>query len=286
MSSPDLFVVCKNCQAEVSPYITECPYCGTRLRKRAPRIDRPDAPAAPSGRSGRSKPSKAPKRGAGLGARARGPSRRKAKHTNPSNAMQRLGKLRSGEIPGIRGDELARPYATMVLVALSFGLWLSLAFYVFTDFAITAVGGDPWRFFTASLLNDGTAAQFAAVLGIGLFGVLLERRHGPIAVVALFLLCGPGALAVASAIDVESLVFGSHGAALGLLCAWLVPVLLARRGADGDDDADLLGVLVIAAVLLLVPLLSQGSAVAGVIGAAFGALAGLGYAAAAGRSRA
>ena len=44
MSSPDLFVVCKNCQAEVSPYITECPYCGTRLRKRAPKIDRPDAP--------------------------------------------------------------------------------------------------------------------------------------------------------------------------------------------------------------------------------------------------
>ena len=33
---PDLNVVCKNCGNEVSPYITECPYCGTRLRKRAP----------------------------------------------------------------------------------------------------------------------------------------------------------------------------------------------------------------------------------------------------------
>jgi sorbitol-specific phosphotransferase system component IIBC len=62
-------------------------------------------------------------------------------------------------------------------------------------------------------------------------------------------------------------------------------VLLARRSGEGDDDADLLGVLVIAAVLLLVPLLSQGSAVAGVIGAAFGAVAGLGYATAT-RSRA
>ena len=39
-SSPDLFVVCKNCGQEVSPYITECPYCGTRLRKRAPKIER------------------------------------------------------------------------------------------------------------------------------------------------------------------------------------------------------------------------------------------------------
>ena len=35
-SGPELFVVCKKCNSEVSPYITECPYCGTRLRKRAP----------------------------------------------------------------------------------------------------------------------------------------------------------------------------------------------------------------------------------------------------------
>jgi len=261
MSSPDLFVVCKNCQAEVSPYITECPYCGTRLRKRAPRIERPDAPVKP------------PKRGPRVGGRGR--DRTAAK---PPKAAPRLGKLRAGEIPGIRGEEHGRPYATMVLVALSFGLWLSLAFYVRGDFAITALGGDPWRFFTAAFLNDGTAAQFAAVLGIGLFGWLIERRQGPIAVVLLFLLCGPGALAAAAAVDLESLVFGSHGAALGLLCAWLVPVLLDRRGGGGDDDADLLGVLVIAAVLLLVPLLSQGSALAGLFGAAFGVVAGLGYA--------
>jgi membrane associated rhomboid family serine protease len=263
MSSPDLFVVCKNCQAEVSPYITECPYCGTRLRKRAPRIERPDAPVKPA------------KRGPRVGGRGRGQDRAAPK---PPKAAPRLGKLRTGEIPGIRGEEHGRPYATMVLVALSFGLWLSLAFYVRADFAITAIGGDPWRFFTAAFVNDGIGAQFAAVLGIGLFGWLIERRQGPIAVVLLFLLCGPGALAAAAALDVESLVFGSHGAALGLLCAWLVPVLLQRRDGSDDDDADLLGVLVIAAVLLLVPLLSQGSALAGVIGAAFGAVAGLGYA--------
>src|SRR4051812_45697586 len=40
MSHPDLFVVCKSCGAEVSPYVTECPYCGTRLRKRAPKLER------------------------------------------------------------------------------------------------------------------------------------------------------------------------------------------------------------------------------------------------------
>lgn len=261
MSHPDLFVVCKNCQAEVSPYITECPYCGTRLRKRAPKIERPDAPVAP------------PKRGA----RVRVPGRGRPKTSAKSRRAQttRLARLRTGEIPGISGDEHGRPYATFVLVAASFGLWLSLAFYVRADFAITAIGGDPWRFFTASLLNDGTAAQFAAVVGLGLFGWLIERRHGALVVVALFLLCGPGALAAATAIDPGAVVFGTHGAALGMLCAWAVPALMERRRNGMNDDADMIGVAVIAMVLLLVPLLSQGSALAGFIGAGLGALAGL-----------
>jgi membrane associated rhomboid family serine protease len=258
MSAPDLFVVCKNCQAEVSPYITECPYCGTRLRKRAPKIERPDAPAAP--------PKRAPR------VRVRGRTKAKAGGT------PRLGRLRAGEIPGIRSDEHGRPWATIVLVALSFGLWLSLAFFVRQDLALTALSGDPWRFLTASLLNDGTAAQFAAVVGLGLFGWLIERRHGALVVIALFLLCGPGALAVATAIDPGAVVFGTHGAALGMLCAWLVPVLIARQRSGGDDDADLLGVSVIAVVLLLVPLLSQGSALAGFVGGGLGALVGLAFA--------
>jgi membrane associated rhomboid family serine protease len=257
MSAPDLFVVCKNCQAEVSPYITECPYCGTRLRKRAPKIERPDAPVPP--------PKRAPR------VRGRGRTRAKAKGAE----SPRLGRLRAGEIPGIRGDEHGRPWATIVLVALSFGLWLSLAFFVRNDLALTALSGDPWRFVTASLLNDGTAAQFAAVVGLGLFGWLLERRYGALVVITLFAICGPGALAAASAIDPGAVVFGTHGAALGMLCAWLVPVVLERRRSGGDDDTDLLGVSVIAAVLLFVPLLSQGSALAGFIGAGLGVLVGL-----------
>jgi membrane associated rhomboid family serine protease len=259
MSQPDLFVVCKNCQAEVSPYITECPYCGTRLRKRAPKIERPDAPP--------SKPSKrAPRPGSG--------ARAKAKAKPARDASQRLGRLRSGEIPGIRGDEHGKPWATIVLVALSFGLWFLLAVYSMPQLAVRAISSDPWLFLTASLVNVNTAAQFAVVVGLGLFGWLLERRHGPIVVVMLFLLCGPVALAITVALFEGGLVFGTHGAALGMLCAWVVPVLISRRRGD-DDDADLLGVLVIAAVLLLVPVLSQNSATAGLVGAALGALAGL-----------
>jgi membrane associated rhomboid family serine protease len=266
MPHPDLFVVCKNCQAEVSPYITECPYCGMRLRKRAPKIERPDAP-----------PPKPPRR---LG---RGTSRGRAKTPRPA-AEPRLGRLRGGEIPGIRGDALAKPWATIVLVALSFGIWFSLAFYASENFALTALGGDPWRYVTASLLNGNTATQFVIVLGLGLFGWLIERRHGPIVVVALFALCGPGALAIAVALDPGAGVFGSQGAALGLLCAWVVPVLIARRRGTGDDDVDLLGALVIGVVLLLAPVLAQGDVVSGVsvgstfaelVGAGLGALAGL-----------
>jgi membrane associated rhomboid family serine protease len=256
MSSPDLFVVCKNCQAEVSPYVTECPYCGTRLRKRAPKIEREGTPV---------KPPRSPRFG-----RRRTTTKRPAPARSP-----RLGRLRAGEMPGIRGDETARPWATILLVFLSLGVWLSLAFTVKADLALTALGGDPWRYVTAVFLNDGTAAQLAAVLGVGLFGWLLERRHGPLLVLGVFLLCGPGALAVATALDTNALVFGTHGAALGLLCAWLVPVLLQRRRGTGDDDADLLGVAVIAAVLLLVPAVSQGSIAAGLIGAALGAVVGL-----------
>jgi membrane associated rhomboid family serine protease len=264
MPHPDLFVVCKNCQAEVSPYITECPYCGTRLRKRAPKIERPDAP-----------PSKPPRRAPrpGSGARARSTPKPKPK-AKPRDGAPRLGRLRSGEIPGIRADEHGKPWATIVLVALSFGTWLALAFYASADLGLTALGGDPWRYVTAALVNGNTAAQFAAVVGLGLFGWLLERRHGPLVVVALFLLCGPGALAIAVALDPNTLVYGTHGAALGLLCAWVVPVLIARRRGD-EDDADLLGVLVIAVVLLMVPVLSQGSALAGLVGAGLGALVGL-----------
>ena len=43
-SGADLFVVCKHCGSEVSPYVTECPYCGNRVRRRAPKLPRPDDP--------------------------------------------------------------------------------------------------------------------------------------------------------------------------------------------------------------------------------------------------
>src|SRR5215216_6780681 len=40
MAETELSIVCKSCGSEVSPYVTECPYCGTRLRRRAPKLER------------------------------------------------------------------------------------------------------------------------------------------------------------------------------------------------------------------------------------------------------
>lgn len=248
MSSPDLFVVCKSCGSEVSPYVTECPYCGTRLRKRAPKIER---------EGGVPKPPKPPRFGRG-----------------GTSSSPRLSKLRANEIPGIRPERTERPWATILLVALSLGVWLSLAFVIDADLMIASLSGDPWRFVTAPFVNTGTGAQFAAVVGIGLYGWLIERRAGPVAVIAIFFLCGTGGLAAASALGTEGLLFGSQGAALGLLAAWAVPQLLRRRRGE-EDDSDLLGTAIIAVVLLVVPWGGYASVLAGVIGGAIGVLVGL-----------
>lgn len=243
--SPDLFVICKNCGSEVSPYITECPYCGQRLRKRAPKIERDD--------EGESRPKR---------------SRREA--------LPSLGPLRSGEIPGIRGDSTRRPYATIVLVALSLVGLILLAVVDRTDVGVAGpIDGQWWRVASSPFLYGNGWYQLAAVLAIGLFGWGLERRHGPVVVVALFALCGCGGIAAAAALESDPIALGGNGAALGLGLAWAVPVVLARRSRAEDDD-DLLGALVLGILVAAMPLATiEADPVAGSVGAVVGALAGL-----------
>lgn len=243
--APDLFVVCKNCGSQVSPYITECPYCGQRLRKRAPKIERDE------GGEGR------PKR-----------ARRIPK---PS-----LGPLRTGEIPGIRGDETARPRVTIALVALSVAGFLLLALVSLADVGVAgALGNEYWRIATSPFLYPNAWYQLACVLAIGLFGWRLELRHGPVYVLLLFAVCAMGGIAVATAIDASPLAAGGNGAALGFLAAWALPDVRRQRAGE-DHDGDLLGALVIFVVVLLMPLaVAEANAVAGLFGLLAGALAGL-----------
>jgi membrane associated rhomboid family serine protease len=236
---PDLFVICKSCGSEVSPYITECPYCGNRLRKRAPKLSRDGSVAEKKQRRG------------------------------PPPLLTRL---RRDEIPGIRPD--TRPYATIVLVALSLAgtlLWR------------TGLGGGNqleifgkpgthwWRLFTAVFTYNNTGYAFVTIGAIALYGWLMERRHGSVAVLGLFFVGGVGGLAATAAVYDMPFAMGGNGAALALLCAWVVPDLLALRAGE-DVEGDLLGTAAIGIVVALMPLAVPG---ASWIADAVGVLAGI-----------
>ena len=94
---------------------------------------------------------------------------------------------------------------------------------------------------------------------------------------ALFFACGVGGAALAFVAYPDHAVIGANAAALGLLAAWAVPDLRARR-ANRFYDGDLLGTLAIAGALLAMPLAlpDEVSWVAGLTGAAIGLLIGAG----------
>jgi membrane associated rhomboid family serine protease len=248
VTQPDLFVVCKNCGSEVSPYVTECPYCGQRVRKRAPKLERGD----------------------------------RAEQTKRKRRT-RLPRLRPDEIEGIAPD--TRPWATMLLIAVSLATTLVAVADDTLDLGTVLVPGldDVWRWFTAPFVHgDALGYQFVTLVAVGIFGSLLERRFGPIPVVTVFVLSGAAGCAVAVSLEVPALfseffgtpVQGANGAALGLLAAWYIDDRrAARRGHQRDSD--LLGVYVVAAVLLLLSVaVEEANIGAAACGAVTGALLG------------
>lgn len=252
MSQPDLFVVCKTCGSEVSPYVTECPYCGQRVRKRAPKLDRPGAPED-----------------------------EKPRRRRPTTKLPRL---RPEEIEGVAPDR--RPYGTGALIAVCLVLVVLYASGI-EPVDLGAIkpeaNEEPWRFLTAPFVfGDKLAYAFGTLLVVGIFGSLLERRFGLAAPVLVFVVAGAAGAALATVIGRDLVldpppvfVFGANGAALGLLVAWLVDDrLAARRGAARESD--LLGVGVLAAVVVLLSLpVEEANLAAALGGAVSGSLLGL-----------
>jgi membrane associated rhomboid family serine protease len=253
-SGADLFVVCKQCGSEVSPYITECPYCGHRLRRRAPKLPRENVP----GRSPRRRP-------------WRWPVFERSKPTRARTRRDRsAGEDRRAASP---------PYATIALVAASCAAWVvwHAKPIVYVDMAIFGpLHGDWWKLFTSQFAYANGLYAFVTLVAVAIFGWLLERRRGPAVVLALFLGAGATGALVASAVYADPVVSGGNGAALALLAAWAVPDLGAAR-AGFYYEGDLLGVGAIAAVLLAVPYARpEASWLAGVVGGAIGLVLGLG----------
>jgi membrane associated rhomboid family serine protease len=249
----DLNVICKNCGSEVSPYITECPYCGERLRKRAPKLSRQEeggVELAPV----------------------------------PRRRFRRLGQRRTARRTERAERPLswlvgARPYATIVLVLGGAALYLIDNAGTLGLFDLGGIygplHGDWWRVVTAQFNYDNVGYLFVVGLVLAIFGTSIERRYSPIVLVALFVGAGAAGMYLATVADTYPVALGGNGAALGLLGAWLVRDLRDRRSGY-DTDSDLLGVAAIAAVLVAMPLLdTTANAWAGLGGAAVGCLTGL-----------
>lgn len=251
-SKADLFVVCQQCGSEVSPYVTECPYCGRRLRRRAPKLPREiDASRSPA---------RARKRRSLLG---------------PSLSRARRPRLAQA------GAGASRPYATIAVVALSCATWVAWHIRPELLLKLTLIGppgGDWWKLISTQFTYGNGLYEFLTVLTIAIFGWLLERRSGPAVVLALFLGAGVCGALVAAAVYPLPIVSGGNAAALALLAAWAAPDLEAAR-AGHFYEGDLLGAGAFAAVILLLPFARpEASWLAGVTGAAIGLLFGLGLA--------
>jgi membrane associated rhomboid family serine protease len=245
MSETELSVICKNCGSEVSPYVTECPYCGARLRKRAPKLER---------------------RGEGLEAQ-RPKRRRRLLPRRPSVAWA------SGR----------KPYATVTVILASAILLLvqkasgdPLATF---GGLIVPLQGEWWRYLTAPFAYVDVGYLFVVAVGLAIFSTGVERRLGTLPTAILLLACGAlgmiAATAVANAQGEIVVVAGGNGMALGSVAAWFA----IRRGETAgaiDDEYDLIGVVVAAAVLIVLPVFAPtADLVAGLVGGAVGGLAGL-----------
>ena len=254
MAETELSVVCKSCGSEVSPYVTECPYCGSRLRKRAPKLER---------------------RGEALEPRETRRERRRRRAAKRRERRQRLRPLSLA---------VERPYVTLaailipaVLVIVQRGSDISL-------FELGVVVGPAdlnpwWHYLAAPFVYDDIGYLFAIGVAMALFVPGLERRLGAIPAALLLIACGAlGALA-APGLDQAfgdgfTLAGGGNGIALGALGAWF----MIRRSDARDDpteEVDTIPLVVAAIALLLLPVVNDyANEWAGIVGGLVGLAAG------------
>jgi membrane associated rhomboid family serine protease len=245
MSETELSVICKNCGSEVSPYVTECPYCGTRLRKRAPKLERRDGALE-----------------------AQRPRRRWTRSRRPAKSD---------------GPGPFRPYATLAVILGSAALLLiqQATGHPLSSFGALVIPLDDqwWRLFVAPFAYVSLGYMFVVALALAIFATGVERRLGTAPTAVLLVACGAlGMLAaggVANAQDHFTVIAGGNGIALGAVAAWFA-IRRSEARRTIAEEYDVIGVFVCVAVLIALPLFAESAdLVAGLVGGVVGALAGL-----------
>lgn len=260
----ELFTVCSSCGQQVSTFVTECPYCGTRLQKRAPKLDRKDGdleallrlPTLEPDRTLRDRdrdadddevvvPLKRKKRTFGQGRVPRSSTSKPRKLPRKAKSQRRSSSYAT--------EGKAHATLAIVLVAL---IGLPVEQLLSTNDLALFQGSEAWRAVTGALTYGTTWNALAVLTTFGVFGWLWERRAGllgTLLVLGAFFGAGVGGLFLDRALgdDPTLLYFGGAGAAVALASAWIVCEIRARR-ANESLDGDLSG----AVVLLLVPIVT------------------------------
>lgn len=245
--------------------MTECPYCGHRLRKRAPQLER---------------------EGDEIKVReSRRERRRRRKREKREQHEERQGRRR---LPSLRSEAIGgRPVATMSVLAVSAVLLVLERAVPWSPADVGAITGpvssELWRYLTAPFVYDDIGALIVTAAAIAIFGSAVERRLGSLATLTLIVACGSGGMLVADAaasagLDDFLVAAGGNGVALGLLGAWLM-LRRAEARTTLAEPVDTIALVVVAAVLLILPLVEvYADPIAGLGGGAVGLL--LGYLAA------
>ena len=244
VNAPELSVVCKSCGSEVSPYVTECPYCGTRLRKRAPKLERHGDELQAAGA-----------RAAGAGGRS---ARARAARSTCERPTRVIAAVVGRRCCSWSCGRSATPVTTFGAI-------------------VGDVGSEWWRYLAAPFVYPDVGYLFVIGVGVMIFGPPVERRLGTIPTAGPDIACGAlGMLAaegIEGALGAERACCSRRAATASpsaLLCAWAV--LQGRRVRAEPDERriDVIGVAVRAVVLLLLPLVEDFANVFAGLGGAAG----------------
>lgn len=243
----------------MSPYVTECPYCGARLRRRAPKLERGEGDELRPQESLRER-------------RKRAVRERRASRPRPRLAVA-----------------AERPYATIAAIAAPAILVVVQRAGGYTIFDVGAIGhgvflghsefADPWRYLAAPFVYEHLGYLFVVCLALAIFGSGVERRIGVPLTALLYIACG--SLGMLAAVGIDNalsdgvlVTAGGNGVALGAIAAWAT-LRRAECHRDPGETFDQIGVVVAACVVLLLPVFEDlASPWAGVVGGAVGLLAG------------